>query len=382
MTARWHLFCKVVDNFGDVGVCWRLARQLAHEHGADVTLVVDDLGALARMAPGVDRAALQQRQAGVTIARWTEPLPNGVTAADVVVEAFGCGLPDAYVEAMAARAPPPVWFVLEYLSAEPWVDGAHALPSPHPRLPLVRRFWFPGFTKATGGLLRERGLSAARDAFQGDEAARSAFWRSLGAPRVEGELRVSLFCYPHSGLPALFDAWADGDAPVGCVVPEGAASGALDAWTSGAVPHPGAPVTRGRVTLHAVPFLPQDDYDRLLWACDVNVVRGEDSFVRAQWAARAFVWHIYPQGERAHHRKLEAFLDRYVAGLDAPTATAVRRLFAAWNGLPGALPIDAAWLEWAACRPQLTEHAEAWSRQLLDLPELASGLALAARNAL
>lgn len=381
MTARWHLFCKVVDNFGDVGVCWRLARLLAHEHGADVTLVVDDLGVLARMAPGVERTALQQRHAGVTIARWTNPLPNALAVPEVVVEAFGCGLPDAYVEAMAAQAPSPAWFVLEYLSAEPWVDGAHGLSSPHPRLPLVRRFWFPGFTKATGGLPRERALFGARDAFQRDDAAQSAFWRSLGAPRVDGELRVSLFCYPHSGLPSLFDAWTDGDVPVGCVVPEGVASGALDAWTGGTVPHPGAPVTRGRLTLHAIPFVPQDDYDRLLWACDVNVVRGEDSFVRAQWAARPFVWHIYPQSERAHHRKIDAFLDRYAAALDVATATAVRRLFSAWNGAPGALPLDATWLEWAACRPQLGDHGNAWSAHLSGLPELASGLALAARDA-
>ena len=380
MTGRWHVFCKVVDNFGDVGVCWRLARELAHEHGVDVTLVVDDLDGLARMAPGVERAALQQRHAGVTIARWTDPLSRA-SPTDVVVEAFGCGLPDAYVEAMAAQPRSPAWFVLEYLSAEPWIDGAHGLPSPHPRLPLVRRFWFPGFTKATGGLLRERGLFALRDAFQRDQAAQSAFWRSLGAPRVDGELRASLFCYPHAGLPALFDAWADGDVPVGCVVPEGVASGALDAWTGGAVPHPGSPVTRGRLTLHAIPFLPQDAYDRLLWACDVNVVRGEDSFVRAQWAARPFVWHVYPQSERTHHRKLDAFLDRYAADLDAPAATAARRLFAAWNDVPGTVPLDAAWLEWAACRPQLGEHGRAWSERLAELPELASALALAARNA-
>ena len=32
-TARqpllWDIFCQVIDNHGDVGVCWRLARELA-----------------------------------------------------------------------------------------------------------------------------------------------------------------------------------------------------------------------------------------------------------------------------------------------------------------------------------------------------------------
>jgi uncharacterized repeat protein (TIGR03837 family) len=383
MTARWHVFCRAVDNYGDVGVCWRLARALAQEHGLDVSLVVDDVGALARMAPGVDRDALRQRHDGVTVAHWTDPLGDADSrVADVVVEAFGCGLPEPYVAALAGRLPPPAWFVLEYLSAEPWVDDAHGLPSPHPRAPIVRRFWFPGFTKATGGLLRERGLLAARDAFRSDEAGRSTFWQALGVAQArDGETRVSLFCYPQTKLAALFDAWAGGDQPISCIVPEGIATGALDAWTGGRVPQPGTPVTRGRLTLHAIPFLAQDVYDRLLWSCDVNFVRGEDSFVRAQWAARPFVWHVYPQQEGAHLRKLEAFLDRYTAALAPATATAVRRFFAAWNEAPGATALPAAWLEWAPLRPQLDDHGKAWSGQLCELVELSAGLVLAAQDA-
>jgi uncharacterized repeat protein (TIGR03837 family) len=63
--------------------------------------------------------------------------------------------------------------------------------------------------------------------------------------------------------------------------------------------------------LHVIPFIAQDDHDKLLWSCDINFVRGEDSSVRAQWAARPFVWHLYPQSEQAHLAKLRAFTDRY-----------------------------------------------------------------------
>ncbi|HEX9301757.1 MAG TPA: elongation factor P maturation arginine rhamnosyltransferase EarP [Casimicrobiaceae bacterium] len=382
MTARWDIFCKVVDNYGDVGVCWRLARELATDHGLDVTLAIDDLRTLEWMAPGVDRARAEQTVSGVAIRRWTEATSIGAPA-DVVIEAFGCGLPEAYASAMAKCARPPVWFVLEYLSAEAWIDGAHGLPSPHPRLPIVRRFWFPGFTLSSGGLLRERGLIEARDAFQRDERLRETFWSSLAMPApVPGESRISLFCYPNPALPALFDAWADGEDHVTCIVPEGVATGALDAWTGGDVPHAGHPVTHGRLELHAVPFLSQDDYDRLLWACDVNFVRGEDSFVRAQWAARPFAWHIYPQPEDAHRRKLDAFVDRYVEGLDDATGAAARRFFGAWNGVPAAGAINAAWLQWTAMRPHLARHGRQWIERLLRLPELASGLVKAARNAL
>ena len=380
MNTRWDIFCKVIDNFGDAGVAWRLARQLAHEHSLVVRLWIDEPRSLVRMAPGVDAERDAQLVAGIDIRRWREQF--AVTApADVVVEAFGCGLPDAYATVMAERAPAPVWFVLEYLSAEAWIDGAHGLPSPHPKLPLTRRFWFPGFTPASGGLLREEGLLAARDAFARDAGAHAEFWSSLSVPPpADDERRVSLFCYPAPALSALLDAWADGDDAICCIVPDGVATGALDAWTGGDVPHLGHPVSRGKLALHAIQFLAQQDYDRLLWACDVNFVRGEDSFVRGQWAARPFVWQAYPQADNAHQKKLDAFVDRYTAALRAPAAEAVRRMFRGWNGASAGEDIGHAWSAFAAASPSVETHGSAWSRELAALPELSSGLVKAARD--
>ncbi len=343
-----------------------------------------DLPPLRRIAPGVDpRPRGVQTVDSVTIRPLAKPFPPAVPA-DVVIDAFGCGLRDDYAAAMAERVPKSAWFVLEYLSAEPWIDGAHDRASPHPGLPLARRFWFPGFTPATGGLLRERLLFPQRDAFRADSGAQAALWARLKVPPPKpDELRISLFCYPNPALPALLDAWADGEVAITCLVPEGVAAGALDHWAGGALPHVGgAPIEHGRLRLFVVPFVAQDDYDRLLWACDVNFVRGEDSFVRAQWALRPFVWHIYPQAEDAHRAKLRAFLDRYATGLDANGRAAVDGLFGAWNANRTAAPIDAAWREFAAARPQLERYGAAWSRQLAALPELAGGLVSAARSML
>jgi uncharacterized repeat protein (TIGR03837 family) len=376
--ARWDIFCRIVDNYGDAGVCWRLARQLVNEHALDVTLWQDDVAPLERIAPGVDRKLPVQRAMGVTIRRWNEPFAD-TEVADVIVEAFGCGLPERYVAAMVQRSVAPLWFVLEYLSAESWVDRSHGLASPHPRLPLARRFWFPGFTPRTGGLLRERGLLAARDRFVDDGAAQHAFWACLDVPPIaDNEIRASLFCYANPALPALFETWARSDAPVTCIVPDGVAATELDTWTQGNVPRPGAPFTRGALTLHAIPFVAQDDYDRLLWACDVNLVRGEDSFVRAQWAARPFAWHVYPQAENAHLRKLEAFLDAYARALDAAPAAGMRDFWRAWNAQPDAPAIGDAWRAFAAAGSKLGRHALAWSAELARLPDLTSGLVEAA----
>src|SRR6185503_18977884 len=335
MSPRWDVFCRVVDNYGDAGVCWRLARQLAAEHALDVTLWIDRLATLARIAPSIDAAQRVQRADNVVVRLFDDEAP---APPDVVVEGFGCGLPKHYVNAMAKSPAPPLWFNLEYLSAEPWVDTAHALASPLPHLPLTRYFWFPGFTPKTGGLIREAGLFAARDAWQARQADDA------------GALRVLLFCYPNRALPALFDAWAEGDEPIVCTVPEGTATAALDAWLYGAVPRAGQSITRGRLGLDVVPFATQDDFDRTLWGSHINFVRGEDSFVRAQWAARTLVWQPYPQAEDAHRLKLDAFVDRYGHGLAQSAEMPLRAFWQAFNDEDGAATATA-WPPFRAAIP-------------------------------
>jgi uncharacterized repeat protein (TIGR03837 family) len=364
---RWDIFCSVVDNYGDVGVAWRLARQLADEHAVAVRLFVDDRSALRRIAP-CDAPGVEVRQ-------WSGP--SGAFAAadsasiDAIIETFGCGLPARYLDALCAAPKQPPWVNLEYLSAEPWVEGSHGLASRLPQRPLTRHFYFPGFTPRSGGLLRERGLFARRDAFRANTDARTALWRTLqvGAPAA-GTLMLSLFCYPNPALLSLLDAWAVGDTPILCVVPEGVANAELEAWT-GSVQRPRETLRRGSLTIANVPFVAQDEYDKLLWTCDLNFVRGEDSFVRAQWAARPLIWHCYPQAENAHLVKLDAFLSRHAAGLAPDVADAYAAFADAWNErrAPGRL-----WPPFANALPALITHAWRWAEALATVPDLAAGL--------
>jgi uncharacterized repeat protein (TIGR03837 family) len=373
--VRIDIFCRVVDNFGDAGVTWRLARQLAREHGAQVLLRIDAPDALRDLAPQDERAA-EPADARVGV----QPLREDDTPRELpalVVEGFGCGLPNAYLAAMAAAQRPPVWVNLEYLSAEPWIETVHGLPSPQPRLPLVRHFFFPGFTPRTGGLLRERDLVARRRAAR-DDASRSsivdAARRAALAAGAPAHMRVvSLFCYANPALPPLLDAWVDGDSHVLCIVPEGVAAPSFDAWLAGAVPHAGQTFTRGALTLATIPFCTQDEYDRLLWTCDMNFVRGEDSFVRAQWAAQPFAWHAYPQADDAHRVKLEAFLDRYLAEAAPDLARVTRRFWRAWNGIE---PTQArgAFFAYVEATPRLLAHNAQWAERLATLPALARSL--------
>ncbi|PYD90805.1 elongation factor P maturation arginine rhamnosyltransferase EarP [Pseudomonas syringae pv. pisi] len=365
------IFCKVVDNYGDIGICWRLARQLRHEHGVAVTLWVDDLASFRRICPQVDPGAAAQAVQGVAVRHWRgqDGLYGVGDIPDVVIEFFGCELPPAWVEAMAARTPRPVWINYEGLTAEEWVEGCHRLPSMHPRLKLTKHFYFPGFNERTGGLLCEAGLDARRRAFQRDPAQAAAFLARFGVGAGEAARRkVSLFCYPEAPVDGLFGAWREAAQPTLCLVPEGVARAQVEAFLGGAAVA-GAGATRGALTVKVLPFVPQDDYDLLLWSCDLNFVRGEDSWVRAQWAGRPFVWHIYPQDEQLHHKKLRAFLQAY-----APALPALDAFMLGWNGAREVVDWRGAWAALEAELPRIAQQAEAWRDQVTAHGDLATKL--------
>ena len=332
---QWDLFCRVVDNLGDVGVCWRLARDLA-SRGEQVRLVIDDPSALAWMAPG--------GAPGVQVLPW----PGPAAPRDVVIEAFGCDPPPAFVEAMVRRNPAPVWINLEYLSAEAYVDRSHGLPSPQ-RNGLVKWFYFPGFTARTGGLLRETGLMAARAAFDGP-----AWLAGRGIAAQPGERVVSLFCYDNPAVPALLATLAH--EPTLLLLTPGPAQRQVRTAPPG-------------VRLVHLPWLTQPDFDRLLWACELNFVRGEDSLVRAVWAGAPFVWQAYPQHDGAHAAKVQALLATMAAAPD------VAALWRAWNGIG-----DAAGVTGRAALPALPalrpwrDAVGAWRQSLLGQADLATAL--------
>ncbi|MCY1254542.1 hypothetical protein PSJE_09555 [Pseudomonas jessenii] len=369
MKTRWDIFCTVVDNFGDIGVTWRLARQLVAEHGLAVRLWVDDLRAFERLCPEIDIHAPRQLQQDVEVRQWpAEWQPT--EAADVVIAAFACQLPSAYMEAMAEREKTPLWMNLDYLSAEDWVIGCHGLPSVKYKN-VQKFFFFPGFKKGTGGLLRERGLLELRRQFQQNPQAQRKFLQGLGVDPAPGAQLISLFAYENTGLASWLDAMAGDSTAAHLLVPEGRILGDVERWLGVQGLAAGAVHVRDALTVQVLPFVRQDQYDRLLWCCDFNAVRGEDSFVRAQWAGRPFLWQIYRQEEDIHLDKLEAFLELYVKGLSAPAREAISGLWRAWNA--GEKMAD----HWQFTRkhwPELEKHAEAWCLEQALQADLATAL--------
>jgi uncharacterized repeat protein (TIGR03837 family) len=373
----WDVFCRVVDNFGDAAVCWRLACGLAALPSRPrVRLWIDEPQVLHALVPPIDPNVAQQTHAGVEVWRLVEE-PYFGAPADVAVDGFGGGLPEVYAHAMVERVPRSLWIVLEYLSAEAWVASHHRLPSPHPHLPLQRYFFFPGVAPGTGGLLREAGLTARRQAFVADPQQSGAFWHDAGFAAPPGDAAVvSLFGYENAPLAKLVEGWAAGSEAVVAGAPPSRLAAEL-ASLVGARGAPGDAHRFGSLEVRFMPFLAQDRYDQLLWLSDWNFVRGEDSFVRAQWAERPFLWHIYPQAEGAHLAKLEAFLDLYCTGLEPAMAGALRSLFRAWNRAPSYSPGDVvgAWRALSSGREELRRHARSWAGYAAQAGDLAMNLA-------
>ncbi|AUO22222.1 MULTISPECIES: elongation factor P maturation arginine rhamnosyltransferase EarP [unclassified Pseudomonas] len=369
MKARWDIFCSVVDNYGDIGVTWRLARQLVAEQGCAVRLWVDDLRAFERMCPEIDVQVHQQWQEGVDVRYWPSDWP-ATDAADVVIAAFACQLPPDYMEAMAARDRTPLWMNLDYLSAEDWVVGCHGLPSVKFK-GVQKYFFFPGFRPGTGGLLREAGLLEQRDAFQQDAAARQQFLQALGVFPVDGARMMSLFAYENAGLASWLDVLAADGRATHLLVPEGRILGDVQGWLGVESLEVGDVHRRDGLTVQVLPFVRQEQYDRLLWCCDFNAVRGEDSFVRAQWAGRPLLWHIYRQDEDIHLDKLDAFLELYTEGLSPAAKVALVGLWQAWNA-DGDMAL--CWKMLLEHWPEVTANAEKWALEQASRTDLATAL--------
>ena len=372
---RLAIFCRVVDNYGDAGVCWRLARQLALEHRARVVLWIDRPQTLAAIAPaeglgpgdGTQDGPKDGQGSGVRVRAWDDAA--GLDGDEqVVVSAFGCELPPPVRQRLAA-AGAPLWVNLEYLSAEDWVDGCHGLASTKPADGAVEHFFYPGFGAATGGLLREADLLAERDAFlAGSGPQRWLHERGLAPPR--GARTASLFCYPDAPAEALFRLLAAGSTRWHLLVPADTADAAMRAFL-GAPLAAGVTEHRGMLTLHRFELLAQPDYDRLLWSCDLNFVRGEDSWVRAHWAGRPFVWQPYPQDAGTRLAKLDAFLGR-MTEIAGPMDEAARMMHA-WCG-PDTAELAAAWAGFEAALPRLEEACGRWASHLGSQRDLADRL--------
>lgn len=304
------------------------------------------------------QAARQTRGRTGPRVRSHDELVTWFTPGDVCISLLAAEIP-ATVRSQLARHDT-LWMHYEYLTAEPWARGCHTLPSPAPGDGQVTWYYFPGFTKDSGGLLREHDLAGRRKRF-GPEQQQQWLAAHHLLPKHSGNnnnsLRVCLFGYPDQPLQTLLDALRTCEQPIHLLLHD-----KLYQQLGEPADSPGLAISR-----HG--WLDQEDFDHLLWSCDVNVVRGEESWVRAHWAQRPFIWQPYRQKEDAHIAKLNAFISDLL-GPDAGSKAgdAIAGLAAALSppdNQADATRMHLALGNYLACLPAIGQIHERRSRQLL-----------------
>jgi uncharacterized repeat protein (TIGR03837 family) len=356
--VRIHIYCSVVDNFGDIGVCWRLAKQLRAEYGWQSVLWVDDWASARALLPALGADARAAQVDDVVLRPWSEVDAPVDCTGDVFVEGFACTPPAAALEQLRTRADKPVWVNLEYFSAEAWVDRTHGLSGWIDERDARRWFFVPGVTAHSGGMLRERDLLTRCAAWTAVDAARLT--RELGLVQSPDQRTLLCFAYAHAPYDALCAALRDAPATV---------------WLCGRYSqrglHADLRAGAGESRFVDAPFVPHARFDSLLWSADALFVRGEDSLLRALWSGKPMIWQIYPQDADAHVPKLDAWLTHYLSGWPESLATLLRDAHAAWNRLSGAPDFEHVW---RALLPQW-DAWRVWSLRSRDRLALGDDLA-------
>jgi len=370
-TVSCTLWCRVIDNFGDAGVAWRLAKSLSQEFHWRVRLLIDEPATLAAFVPECPASAQKASVLGIEVRRWTDDAGAAEAAdvPDVTVETFSCRLPDAVEEAIARRfdaGTPTAVFAVDYLTAEAYAEASNGLVSRHPRWGYPKTFLFPGFSEKTAGVVREADAGSRRDAFTRED--RQAFLARHGA-NPQAPFTLFLFTYPVNPVASLAKALTDAGDPVQVLLAPGEASRQFEAALAD-LGHP------AHVTTVRMPMLPQADFDDVLLAADAALVRGEDSTLRAQLSGVPLLWTLYPQSEETHLVKMRAFARVYGPHL----SPAARQAWLAMEeGLNAGGITSAQWTAWKNELSALAAGARSWRNHLLSQPTVAQTVARIAR---
>ena len=292
MFDRIDIFCDVIDNFGDAGVTYRLARALKAELvDSDIRLFTNGLEAFSEIDRRIDHKLKDQICGGIRFSSYdilTPEFAEKYEIPELVIEAFACHIPAAYYE--KALDSDCLIINLDHLSAEKWIEGVHLKESLTGRK-AKKYFFMPGLTSASGGIIPDRQLS------DGEKAEKRKYFENLYGLESDSFL-ISVFTYEHDFRQFFSDLKSIGKKVSLIVFGEKSqrSIGKADLEDDG-------------IRIIYSDFLPQAEYDDLLKACDLNFVRGEDSWARACLSKKPFVWHAYHQKDNYQLVKVKAFLE-------------------------------------------------------------------------
>ncbi len=318
------LLCKVVDNYGDIGFVYRLARALSSVRPEwHLSIVTDNLKSFSLLAPGLDESAPVQKYTWNrsvslcpewTFLQWNDdfdcPAFFKKSPSPLILECFQCGRPDWLEKILFADGKKSLKneitriIEIDYLTAEDYAEEFHKMPSATRSAFVKKSFFMPGFTEKTGGLvLDENWLEAVKCA----KTKRKNQLENPPASKEKSECKILMFSYERDFsrvVKALARFKSEKMPNLKVYLAQGRGKDSfLTAWTQAKKPF----------ELVELPFLSQLDWDSFLASCDFLFVRGEDSLSRAALSGLPFVWHAYPQDDEYQAVKVQALLDRMKA---------------------------------------------------------------------
>lgn len=273
------VFCDVIDNFGDAGVCLRLCRDFSKKN-YEVRLFCNNVNILNKITNSEDAS-----NRFLSLLSWSDKNMD-YSPSEVVIQAFSVRLPDNLIKKIKTRKSTVI--NLEYLTAETFAEDCHKLPSYADGFESF--FFFPGFTKKTGGVVIEK-----------------SFLEKINKTKSKESKNITLFSYENEKVKSVINSLNKEKFILNIFEGKGLNNFnnqlKLDLTA-------GDEYKLNELTVRVLPMVSQDEYDSYLIDSKLNLVRGEDSIVRAMLTGNPFLWHIYPQEEDVHKDKIEALFDR------------------------------------------------------------------------
>lgn len=309
------IFCEVIDNFGDIGVVYRLAKELKKTYNTSLQIRViinrlDEFMQLNKNARDTDYQVIDD----IIYIKKTFFVKNICTflPANVIIEAFGCSLIDEYLE--RAKECSSLLINLEYLSGESWIEDVHLVESPLGDCKLKKIFFMPGFTKKSGGVIIDTlFLERKAKVLSNKEFYLDKFISDLDYKNM---FIGTIFSYEKNFKPLIDTLRKNKKNNCLLVLGEKSQQSFLELFKSFNVSIVSENVFKiENITIKFMPFLEQEEYEELICAVDFNFARGEDSFIRVLLTGKPFLWHIYLQENFLHMDKLEGFIERYTETL-------------------------------------------------------------------
>lgn len=387
------ILCKVVDNFGDIGVVFRLSRALSDFPNISLRIITDNLRAFSLLSPGINPGADEQFFNGWQIFNWnaSDACLSAFTKnpPHLIIECFQCGRPEWLDHLLFNIKIPNIAriIMLDYLTAETYAETFHCLKSLTRSARVQKVNFMPGFTPKTGGLILDRQFLKSLQPDKGGACPSlpSNPLRSFACPLPpllgdtpktpqEPSFNILFFSYPQNHTPVI-NAIQTFSKNAGCSVKVLLAQGAgFDSFKSAykSAREEKSPSEKPIFKLTELPFLPQTDWDALMCKTPLLFIRGEDSLSRACLCGVPFIWNAYPQSDDYQLVKVQALLDRMRPHFPPELFEKTEACWLTYNGAQGNLnsAITNFLLSYAELRPCFKD----FSRSLLQNGDLADNL--------